>query len=150
MTENEDYPRGIEWIQSILPHRYPFLLIDRVLEMEPGRSIRAVKNVTVNEDFFQGHFPGRPVMPGVLLLEGIAQTAGILLIHDRPERESQLVYLTGVERAKFRRPVVPGDQVFFEVEILALRRNYSKISGHALVDGRVAVEAVISSAMVDR
>ena len=150
MSEKGQYPRGIEWIQSILPHRYPFLLIDKVLEMEPGKRIRAVKNVTANEAFFQGHFPGCPVMPGVLLLEGMAQTAGILLIHDRPERESQLVYLTGVERARFRRPVVPGDQVLFEAEILGLRRNYSKISGRALVEGEVAVEAVISSAMVDR
>ncbi len=150
MSENGGYPRGIEWIQSILPHRYPFLLIDRVEAMEPGKSIRAVKNVTVNEDFFTGHFPARPVMPGVLLIEGIAQAAGVLLIHDRPERESQLVYLTAIERAKFRRPVVPGDRVVFEAEIISLRRNYSKIGGRALVDGKLAVEAVISSAMVDR
>ena len=150
MSDNGDYPRGIDWIQSILPHRHPFLLIDRVLDMEPGKRIRAIKNVTVNEHFFVGHFPGTPVMPGVLLLEGIAQTAGVLLIHDRPERERQLVLLTGVERARFRRPVVPGDQVVFEAEILALRRNFSKIGGQALVDGKVAVEAVISSAMVDR
>jgi beta-hydroxyacyl-ACP dehydratase FabZ len=140
----------LEWILSVLPHRYPFLLVDRVLEMEPGKRIRAIKNVTANEGYFQGHFPSRPVMPGVLLIEGIAQTAGILLIHDRPNRDSQLVYLTGVERARFRRPVVPGDQVVFEVEILKLRRNFSRIGGKALVDGKVAAEAIVSSVMVDR
>ena len=150
MSENGAFPRGAAWIQEILPHRYPFLLIDRVEEMVPGKSIRAVKNVTVNEEFFTGHFPGSPVMPGVLLIEGMAQAAGVLLIHDRPERESMLVYLTGVERARFRRPVLPGDQVVFEVEILNLRRNFSKVDAKALVDGQVAVEAVLSSAMVDR
>lgn len=150
MSENGGFPRGVEWIQTILPHRYPFLLIDRVEAMTPGKSIRAVKNVTANENFFVGHFPARPVMPGVLLIEAIAQAAGVLLIHDRPERESMLVYLTGVERARFRRPVVPGDQVVFEVEIINLRRNFSKVDGRALVDGKVAVEAVLSSAMVDR
>ena len=150
MSENEGFPRGIEWIREVLPHRYPFLLIDRVEAMVPGKSIRATKNVTANEGFFEGHFPDRSVMPGVLLIEGIAQTAGVLLIHDRPERHSQLVFLTGIERARFRRPVVPGDQVVFEAEILGLRRNFSKIGGKALVDGEVAVEAVISSAMVDR
>lgn len=150
MSESEGYPRGIEWIQSILPHRYPFLLIDRVVEMVPGERIVALKNVTANEGHFEGHFPGRPVMPGVLIIEAIAQAAGVLLIHDRPERESQLVYLTGIERAKFRRPVVPGDQVRLEAEILSARRNFSKIGGRALVDGETAVEAVISSAMVDR
>ena len=150
MSENGDFPRGVEWIQSILPHRHPFLLIDRVEAMVPGKSIRAVKNVTVNEDFFTGHFPERPVMPGVLLIEGMAQAAGVLLIHDRPERESMLIYLTGIERARFRRPVVPGDRVVFEVELINLRRNFSKVDGRALVDGQVAVEAVLSSAMVDR
>jgi len=142
--------RGIGWILSILPHRYPFLLMDRVHEMEPGVRIRASKNVSINEPFFGGHFPGHPVMPGVLLVEGMAQAAGILLIHDRPDRDSQLIYLTGVENARFRRPVMPGDQVFFEVEIIRLRRSFCKFSGRAVVDGELAAEAVLLSAMVDR
>jgi 3-hydroxyacyl-[acyl-carrier-protein] dehydratase len=139
-----------EWIQTILPHRYPFLLVDRVLEIEPKQRIVAIKNVTVNEEFFLGHFPGHPVVPGVLLVEGIAQAGGILLLHDLPEREKKLLYFTSIEDAKFRRPVVPGDQVRYEVEVLRLRALYCRLSGRALVDGQLAAEAVISSAMVDR
>jgi beta-hydroxyacyl-ACP dehydratase FabZ len=139
-----------EWIQTILPHRYPFLLVDRVLELEPKKRIVAIKNVTINEEFFLGHFPGHPVVPGVLLIEGIAQTGGILLLHDLPERERKLLYFTSIEGAKFRRPVVPGDQVRYEIEVLRLRALYCRLSGRALVDGQLAAEAVVSSAMVDR
>ena len=139
-----------EWIQTILPHRYPFLLVDRVLELEPKKRIVAVKNVTINEEFFLGHFPGHPVVPGVLLIEGIAQAGGILLLHDLPEREKKLLYFTSIEGAKFRRPVVPGDQVRYEIEVLRLRALYCRLSGRALVDGQLAAEAVVSSAMVDR
>jgi beta-hydroxyacyl-ACP dehydratase FabZ len=139
-----------EWIQSILPHRYPFLLVDRVLELEPKKRIVAIKNVTINEEFFLGHFPGHPVVPGVLLIEGIAQAGGILLLHDLPEREKKLLYFTSIEGAKFRRPVVPGDQVRYEIEVLRLRALYCRLSGRALVDGQLAAEAVVSSAMVDR
>jgi beta-hydroxyacyl-ACP dehydratase FabZ len=139
-----------EWIQTILPHRYPFLLVDRVLELEPKKRIVAVKNVTINEEFFLGHFPGHPVVPGVLLIEGIAQAGGILLLHDLPEREKKLLYFTAIEGAKFRRPVVPGDQVRYEIEVLRLRALYCRLSGRALVDGQLAAEAVVSSAMVDR
>jgi len=139
-----------EWIQTILPHRYPFLLVDRVLELEPKKRIVAVKNVTINEEFFLGHFPGHPVVPGVLLIEGIAQAGGILLLHDLPEREKKLLYFTSIEGAKFRSPVVPGDQVRYEVEVLRLRALYCRLSGRALVDGQLAAEAVVSSAMVDR
>jgi beta-hydroxyacyl-ACP dehydratase FabZ len=140
----------IEWILSMLPHRYPFLLVDRVLEMEPGKRIVALKNVTVNEPFFAGHFPQRRVMPGVLLIEGMAQAGGLLLLKDLPNRENKLLFFMGIESAKFRRPVVPGDQVRFEIEVLRLRSSHCKLSGKALVDGQVAAEAVISSAMVDR
>jgi 3-hydroxyacyl-[acyl-carrier-protein] dehydratase len=139
-----------EWIQTILPHRYPFLLVDRVLELEPKKRIVALKNVTINEEFFLGHFPGHPVVPGVLLIEGIAQAGGILLLHDLPEREKKLLYFTSIEGAKFRRPVVPGDQVRYEIEVLRLRALYCRLSGRALVDGQLAAEAVVSSAMVDR
>lgn len=140
----------IEWILSVLPHRYPFLLVDRVLEMEDKKRIVALKNVTMNEPFFGGHFPGRPVMPGVLLLEGMAQAGGLLLLHGIPNRESKLVYFSGIDDAKFRRPVVPGDQVRFEIEVLRLRSMYCRLAARATVDGQLAAEAVISSAMVDR
>ena len=140
----------IEWIQSVLPHRYPLLLVDRVLEIEPKKRIVAIKNVTVNEPFFNGHFPGRPVMPGVFLVEGLAQTGGLLLLHDMPGRASKLVYFMGIEEAKFRRPVVPGDQVRYEIEVLRLRSMHCKMAGKVFVDGQLAAEAVITSAMVDR
>ncbi len=140
----------IRGILDVLPHRYPFLLVDRVVELEAGRRIVALKNVTVNEPFFNGHFPGDPVMPGVLVVEGLAQAGGILLIHDRADRASKLLLFTAIERARFRRPVVPGDQLRYEVQVLRLRERHSKLAARALVDGEVAAEAVISSAMVDR
>jgi 3-hydroxyacyl-[acyl-carrier-protein] dehydratase len=140
----------IEWILSVLPHRYPILLVDRVLEIEPKKRIVAIKNVTINEPYFAGHFPGRPVVPGVLLVEGLAQAGGLLLLHDIPDRERKLIYFMGIEEAKFRRPVVPGDQVRYELEVLRLRSSYAKLAGKVLVDGQLSAEAVISSAMVDR
>ena len=142
--------KDIRWIMSVIPHRYPLLLVDRVLELETEKRIVAVKNVTINEEFFSGHFPGRPVMPGVLVIEGMAQAGGILLLHNRPERESKLIFFTSIEKAKFRRPVVPGDQLRFEIDILRLRESYCKLSARALVDGKVAAEALLSSALVDR
>jgi beta-hydroxyacyl-ACP dehydratase FabZ len=140
----------IEWILSVLPHRYPFLLVDRVLEIEPGKRIVALKNVTINEPFFPGHFPGRPVVPGVLLVEGMAQAGGLLLLGDVPDRANKLLLFAGIEEAKFRRPVVPGDQIRYEIEVLRLRSTYCKLAGKVMVDGQLAAEAVISSAMVDR
>jgi beta-hydroxyacyl-ACP dehydratase FabZ len=140
----------IEWILSVIPHRYPILLVDRVLEMEPRKRIVAIKNVTINEQIFLGHFPGRPVLPGVFLIEGMAQAGGLLLLHDMPGRDGKLLYFAGIEGAKFRRPVVPGDQVRYEVEVLRLRSTFCKVAGRALVDGELAAEAVLSTAMVDR
>jgi 3-hydroxyacyl-[acyl-carrier-protein] dehydratase len=140
----------VEWILSVLPHRYPLLLVDRVLEIVPKQRIVALKNVTIGEQIFLGHFPGRPVMPGVFLIEGMAQAGGLLLLHDLPQRESKLLYFAGIEGAKFRRPVVPGDQVRYEIEVLRLRSTFAKVSGRALVDGELAAEAVLSTAMVNR
>lgn len=140
----------IEWIQSVLPHRYPILLVDRVLEMEPRKRIVAIKNVTINEPVFTGHFPGRPVFPGVLLIEGMAQAGGLLLLQEIPDRERKLLYFASIEEARFRRPVVPGDQVRYEIEVIKLRKTYCKLTAKALVDGEVAAEAVLSSVMVDR
>lgn len=148
MTETPKW--DIEWILSVLPHRYPILLVDRVLELEPQKRIVAIKNVTVNEPIFQGHFPGRPVFPGVLLIEGMAQAGGLLLLQDIPDRSRKLIYFAGIEEAKFRRPVVPGDQVRYELEVLRLRSTFSKLAGRVTVDGQLCAEAVISSAMVDR
>jgi 3-hydroxyacyl-[acyl-carrier-protein] dehydratase len=140
----------IEWILSVLPHRYPILLVDRVLEIEPRKRIVAIKNVTISEPVFLGHFPGRPVLPGVFLIEGMAQAGGLLLLSDIPDRQNKLLYFAGIEEAKFRRPVTPGDQIRYEVEVLRLRSTYCKLAGKVLVDGQLAAEAVISSAMVDR
>lgn len=140
----------IEWILSVLPHRYPILLVDRVLELEPQKRIVAIKNVTFNEPIFNGHFPGRPVFPGVLLIEGMAQAGGLLLLQDVPDRSKKLIYFAGIDEAKFRRPVVPGDQVRYELEVLRLRSTFSKLAGRVTVDGQLCAEAVISSAMVDR
>jgi beta-hydroxyacyl-ACP dehydratase FabZ len=139
----------INEILSVLPHRYPFVMIDRVLEID-GDKIRALKNVSYDEPFFNGHFPGSPVMPGVLLVEGMAQAGGYLVLRDVEDREGKLIYFSGIDGCRFRRPVVPGDQVIFEIEILRRRRTFAKLHGKALVDGEVACEANLTSAMVER
>ena len=149
-AELEGMPKDVEWILSVLPHRYPLLLVDRVLSIEPRRRIVATKCVSFNEQVFQGHFPGRPVFPGVLLIEGLAQAGGLLLLHELPNRGEKLIYFVGIEEAKFRRPVVPGDQLRYEVEVLRYRSVHCRLAGKALVDGQVAAEAILSSAMVDR
>jgi beta-hydroxyacyl-ACP dehydratase FabZ len=142
---------GLKEIQEVLPHRYPFLLVDRILEMEIGKRVVGIKNVTINEPFFVGHFPGHPIMPGVLLLEGMAQVGGFLLMRSlNAQGERKVLYFTGIDRARFRRPVVPGDQVRFEVEFLQLRREFCRMKGEATVDGELAVEAELSAVAVDR
>ena len=137
-------------IMNSIPHRYPFLLLDRVQELDPGKRVVALKNVTVNEPFFQGHFPGAPVMPGVLIIEGMAQAGAVLLLHDMEDRAQKLVYFTGIDRARFRRIVVPGDQLKFKVEVLKLRAKTCKMKGVAEVDGQRVAEAELLCALVDR
>jgi 3-hydroxyacyl-[acyl-carrier-protein] dehydratase len=143
-------PLDIGQIQAILPHRYPFLLIDRVLEIQRMKKIVALKNVTINEPFFQGHFPSFPIMPGVLIVEAMAQAGGTLLLTEIEDRHEKLMVFTGIEKARFRRPVVPGDQVRIEVEVLAWRRTAVRMGGKAFVNGKVVCEATISCQLVDR
>jgi len=137
-------------ILRCIPHRYPFLLIDRVLELTPRQRIVALKNVTMNEPFFQGHFPGVPVMPGVLIIEALAQAGAVLFLRDMDDRDRRLVYFTGIDEARFRRTVVPGDQLKLSLEVVNLRARAARMRGTAMVDGQVAAEATIISAMVDR
>jgi 3-hydroxyacyl-[acyl-carrier-protein] dehydratase len=141
---------NITEIMEILPHRYPMLLVDRVLEIEEGKRIVCIKNVTANEQFFQGHFPGAPVMPGVLIVEAMAQCGAVLVLRDIPDRAQKLFLFGGVDKARFRRPVVPGDQLRMEVEILAKRSSSVKIRGVATVDGEVVAEAEMLSVMAPR
>jgi len=137
-------------IMRILPHRYPILLIDRVLELKRKERIVAIKNVTINEPFFLGHFPGAPVMPGVLIVEAIAQAGGALLLTEVEDRDSKLMFFTGIERAKFRRPVVPGDQLRLEIEVKAWRGNAVRMEGKAFVGDKRAAEATVTCRLVDR
>ena len=137
-------------IQKILPHRYPFLFVDAIVEMERLKSIVGLKNVTVNEAYFQGHFPGAPVMPGVLIIESMAQTGGLLLLREVPDREKKLLYFAAVDGARFRRPVVPGDQLRVEMTVLNWRGDFCKLQGRATVNGQLAAEATLMCKMVDR
>jgi 3-hydroxyacyl-[acyl-carrier-protein] dehydratase len=137
-------------IQKLLPHRYPFLMVDAILEMERLKRIVGVKSVTVNEYFFAGHFPGQPVMPGVLIVESMAQTGGLLLLQEIPERDSKLLYFVAIDGARFRRPVVPGEQLLIEVTVLNWRGDFCKLAGKATVNGELAAEATLMCKMVDR
>lgn len=139
----------IHKILKQLPHRYPILLVDRVIELDKGKSIKAVKNVTINEDFFNGHFPHRPVMPGVLMLEALAQAAALLAfdsLNTSPD-ENSVYYFAGIDGARFKRPVEPGDQLILQVEMLRMKAGIFKFKAAALVDGEVAVEAELTCAM---
>ncbi len=138
----------IQEIAAILPHRYPFLLVDRVLSFETSKKMVALKNVTINEPFFQGHFPGHPIMPGVLIIESMAQVGGILAYKSANGTEGQLVYFLGIDKAKFRKPVLPGDQLRIEVEVLRQRPPYWKLKGMAYVGEQLVAEAELK-AMLD-
>ncbi len=140
-------PLDIRTLQQLLPHRYPFLLIDRVTAYEPEKSLTAIKNVTINEPFFEGHFPGFPVMPGVLIIEALAQACGTLAILSRGGRNNNEIYFfVGIDNARFKRQVVPGDQLVFEVEVITHKRDIGKFKAVAKVDGQVAAEAEIMCA----
>src|ERR1700742_2235019 len=137
-------------IMSLLPHRYPFLLIDRVIDMEPRTRIVAIKNVTINEPHFTGHFPDYPIMPGVLMVEAIAQAGGTLLLNELPDRDQKLMVFTSIENAPFRRPVTPGDQLRIEVTVLNWRSRVVKMGGVITVDGKVVCDATVMCQMVPR
>ena len=136
---------GIQDILRVLPHRYPFLLVDRILEVEPGKRVVGLKNVTYNEEFFQGHFPGNPVMPGVLIVEAMAQVGGFMMLTAVDDPGRRVLRLTGLDAVRFRRPVVPGDQVLFTVEFVAAKRSIVKVRGEARVDGLLCAEAEITT-----
>jgi beta-hydroxyacyl-ACP dehydratase FabZ len=136
-------------IQSLLPHRYPFLLVDRIQELDPERRIVGIKNVTINEPFFQGHFPGRPVMPGVLILEAMAQVGAILAFKSMGHAKRPVVYLTGINGAKFRKPVVPGDRLRFEIEVIKKRAPFWKMQGKAFVEEELVCEAEVTAMVTE-
>lgn len=133
----------VQKIMGLLPHRYPFLLVDRVIDCEPGKRLCAYKNVTINEPFFTGHFPAKPVMPGVLIIEALAQATGLLAMQSAAVAENAIYYLVGVDKARFKQPVVPGDQLFLEVDVIKTRREIWVFSAVAKVDGKVVASAEI-------
>lgn len=149
-TEPQSQRMDIQRILSILPHRYPFLLVDRVVECVPGSHIRAYKNVSVNEPFFQGHFPGVPIMPGVLILEALAQTGGLLAAAGMGDLTDKLFLFTGLDGVKFRRQVVPGDRLDLECSNMRMKLKLCKMEARAFVDGKLAAEAQITAAIGDR
>ncbi len=141
---------GIKKILEHLPHRYPFVLVDKILEFESKKHVVGMKNVTINEPFFQGHFPDNPVMPGVLIVEAMAQVSAMLILMEVENAKDELVFFTGIDECRFRRQVIPGDQLRMEVDVKALRNRAAKMSAVATVDGEVAAEAILRSAMIPR
>jgi len=137
-------------IQKLLPHRYPFLMVDAIVEVERLKRIVGIKNVTMNEYYFQGHFPGKPIMPAVLIIEAMAQTGGLLLLLDIPDRANKLLFFVAVDGARFRRPVVPGDQLRIECNVLNWRGDFCKLEGKATVNGQLAAEGIVMCKMIDR
>ena len=140
----------IQGIMDLIPHRYPMLLVDRILSYEKQKKIVGIKNVTINESFFQGHFPGRPVMPGVLIVEAMAQTGGVLIMQEFENIKDYVIFFMTIDKVKFRRPVIPGDQLRLEAEVMLFRRKICKLQGRALVDGQVVASAEFSSMLVKR
>jgi len=140
---------NIAGIKDLLPHRYPILLVDRILDYEPGAWIRGLKNITVNEEVFLGHFPKQPIFPGVLIVEAMAQTGGCLVLQGLPDRHNKLMYFMAIDKVKFRKPVVPGDQLIMEIKVLSLKSRICKLRGEAFVDGQKVAEAEFMSMTVD-
>lgn len=140
----------INGIMKIMPHRYPFLMIDRILDLEPEKKVVAIKNVTINEPFFIGHFPGHPIMPGVMIVEAMAQAGGVLLLNAIEDQEKKVVYFMSIDGVKFRKPVIPGDQLRFELEMLSFRRNTCRMQGKTYVEDTLVAEATFMAAVVDR
>ena len=147
----ERTPRSldIQGIMDLLPHRYPILLVDRILDYEPGKWIRGVKNITISDPIFLGHFPKKAIFPGVLIVEAMAQTGGCLVLKGLPEKKNILIYFMSIDKAKFRKPVVPGDQMVMHLEIISLKGRICKLRGVAMVDGQKVAEAELMSMMVD-
>ena len=139
---------NVNEIMKLLPHRYPFLLVDKIVDLKPGESAIGLKNVTINEPFFQGHFPGQPIMPGVLVVEAMAQVAGVMAF--RSGMEGKSVYFMSIDNVKFRRPIVPGDQVMMEIKVLKQRGNVWRFSGNATVDGKLVSEAEFTAMVTDK
>lgn len=137
-------------IMKLLPHRYPFLLVDRITEIDPGKKIVGLKNVTINEPFFPGHFPGHPVMPGVLIVEAMAQVAAILVYSSSDENKDKITYFVGIDNTKFRKPVVPGDQIRLELEVTGCRRGIWSFAGKAFVDGKLVTESELRATFADK
>jgi len=137
-------------IQKLLPHRYPFLMVDGIVEIESLKRIVGIKNVSINEAYFQGHFPGKPIMPGVLIIEAMAQTGGLLCLLEIPDRDKKLLYFVAMDDARFRRPVLPGDQLRIEMKLVFWRRDFCKLEGKATVNGHLCAEATLMCRMVDR
>ena len=144
-TERQPRPMDLQLIMQLLPHRYPILLVDRVLDYEPRQWIRGIKNVSFNEQIFQGHFPKQPVFPGVYIVEAMAQTGGCLIMQEFDDRESKVIYFMAIDKVKFRKPVLPGDQLVMEVKVLSLKGRICKMRGEAFVDGQKVAEAEFMS-----
>jgi beta-hydroxyacyl-ACP dehydratase FabZ len=151
MTEQTATPKtiSVQGIMDLLPHRYPILLVDRVLDYEKGQWIRGIKNVSIGEQIFQGHFPKRPVFPGVLIVEAMAQTGGCLVMQDFEDRSKKVIYFMAIDGVKFRKPVVPGDQLVMEVKVVSHRGKICKMRGEAFVDGQKVAEAEFMSMLMD-
>ncbi len=147
---DDNHTLDIQDILRILPHRFPFLLVDRIAHITRTKRIVAIKNVTINEPFFAGHFPGNPIMPGVLVVEAMAQAGGVLLLTEFPDRAEKLLLFTGIERARFRRPVIPGDQLRIEVDVLAWRGTAGRMQGKAYVGDKLACEAIVTCRLLNR
>jgi 3-hydroxyacyl-[acyl-carrier-protein] dehydratase len=148
--DGNDSTLDIQDILRILPHRFPMLLVDRITHLTRTKRIVAIKNVTINEPFFAGHFPGHPIMPGVLVVEAMAQAGGVLLLTEFPDRAEKLLLFTGIERARFRRPVIPGDQLRIEVDVLAWRGSAGRMQGKAYVGDKLACEAIVTCRLLNQ